>query len=103
MLSKTIFSGAATAAFAVSALSAQPPTEESATAPAPEAIVHPAQWPEVAFPTVLTEEGEAHVQALLAQMTLEQCSTAAIRDLAAMTLPPRKNGWRWRTPSMPLR
>ncbi|MEG9269165.1 glycoside hydrolase family 3 protein [Qipengyuania sp. Mu-71] len=86
MLSKTIFSGAATAAFAVSALSAQPATDQSITAPAPEAIVHPEQWPEVAFPTVLTEEGEAHVQALLAQMTLEQKVGQIIQaDIASVT------------------
>lgn len=88
MLSKTIFLGTAMAAFAVSALSAQSSVPEpvSGTTDTPEAVVHPGQWPEVAFPRVLTEEGEAHVQALLAQMTLEQKVGQIIQaDIASVT------------------
>jgi len=58
MLSKTILLAAGSAALALSAQAADP-----AAASAPEDIaaarVHPERWPEVAFPTVLTEAGEA--------------------------------------------
>ncbi|APG63498.1 1,4-beta-D-glucan glucohydrolase [Sphingorhabdus lutea] len=37
-----------------------------------EAIVHPEIWPEIAYPRVLTDESEARVQKILAQMTIEE-------------------------------
>ncbi|WP_338424601.1 glycoside hydrolase family 3 protein [Sphingopyxis kveilinensis] len=36
------------------------------------AVTHPAQWPEIAYPRVVTSDGEAHVQSLLAKMSVEQ-------------------------------
>jgi beta-glucosidase len=51
-----------------------------------EARVHPEQWPEIAFPRVLTEAGEARVQAILARMTVEQKVGQIIQaDIASVT------------------
>lgn len=50
------------------------------------ATVHPEQWPEVAYPQVITPRGEAHVQALLAQMSVEQKVGQIIQaDIANVT------------------
>lgn len=38
----------------------------------PSSTVHPEQWPEVAYPQVLTASGEVRVRALLARMSVEQ-------------------------------
>ena len=71
MLSKTILLAAGSAALALSAQAADP-AAASAAEDIPAARIDPERWPEVAFPTVLTEAGEARVQAILARMTLEQ-------------------------------
>jgi beta-glucosidase len=58
---------------ATAGASVLPALAASADQPQPaEARVHPGEWPEVAYPRVLTDEGEAHVRAVLAGMTLEQ-------------------------------
>lgn len=67
----------------------QPDTVAAADAPGDmpvEARVHPEQWPEIAFPRVLTEAGEARVQAILARMTVEQKVGQIIQaDIASVT------------------
>ncbi|MEC8771440.1 MAG: glycoside hydrolase family 3 N-terminal domain-containing protein, partial [Pseudomonadota bacterium] len=73
------------------ALAQTPRTDTVAAAEAPgdmpvEARVHPEQWPEIAFPRVLTEAGEARVQAILARMTVEQKVGQIIQaDIASVT------------------
>ena len=73
------------------ALAQTPRTDTVAAADAPgdmpvEARVHPEQWPEIAFPRVLTEAGEARVQAILARMTVEQKVGQIIQaDIASVT------------------
>ena len=73
------------------ALAQTPQTETVVAADAPgdmpvEARVHPEQWPEIAFPRVLTEAGEARVQAILARMTVEQKVGQIIQaDIASVT------------------
>ena len=73
------------------ALAQTPQTDAVAAADAPgdmpvEARVHPEQWPEIAFPRVLTEAGEARVQAILARMTVEQKVGQIIQaDIASVT------------------
>ena len=73
------------------ALAQTPQTDTVAAADAPgdmpvEARVHPEQWPEIAFPRVLTEAGEARVQAILARMTVEQKVGQIIQaDIASVT------------------
>lgn len=73
------------------ALTQTPQTDTVAAADAPgdmpvEARVHPEQWPEIAFPRVLTEAGEARVQAILARMTVEQKVGQIIQaDIASVT------------------
>ena len=73
------------------ALAQTPQTEAVVAADAPgdmpvEARVHPEQWPEIAFPRVLTEAGEARVQAILARMTVEQKVGQIIQaDIASVT------------------
>ena len=73
------------------ALAQTPQTEAAVAADAPgdmpvEARVHPEQWPEIAFPRVLTEAGEARVQAILARMTVEQKVGQIIQaDIASVT------------------
>ncbi|AKM08200.1 Glucan 1,4-beta-glucosidase [Pelagerythrobacter marensis] len=85
MLSKMLLLTAAAAALAVPAHNAAQ-ARDTAISPSGKATVHPEQWPEVAFPKVLTEEGEAHVQALLAQMTLRQKVGQIIQaDIASVT------------------
>ena len=85
MLSKTILLAAGSAALALSAQAADP-AAASAAEDIPAARVHPERWPEVAFPTVLTEAGEARVQAILARMTLEQKVGQIIQaDIASVT------------------
>src|SRR3546814_9973872 len=71
MLLNTIFYTTAFAAAAVPALAA-PAMREGAALDAASSVVHPQQWPEVAYPQVLTASGEAHVRALLARMSVEQ-------------------------------
>src|SRR3546814_10961639 len=71
MLLNTIFYTTAFAAAAVPALAA-PAVQEGAALDAASSVVHPQQWPEVAYPQVLTASGEAHVRALLARMSVEQ-------------------------------
>ncbi|HBC15153.1 MAG TPA: 1,4-beta-D-glucan glucohydrolase, partial [Erythrobacter sp.] len=85
MLSKTILLAAGSAALALSAQAADP-AAASVAEDIPAARVHPERWPEVAFPTVLTEAGEARVQAILARMTLEQKVGQIIQaDIASVT------------------
>ncbi|MEP5059941.1 glycoside hydrolase family 3 protein, partial [Nisaea sp.] len=85
MLSKTILLAAGSAALALSAQAADP-AAASAAEDIPAARVHPERWPEVAFPSVLTEAGEARVQAILARMTLEQKVGQIIQaDIASVT------------------
>jgi beta-glucosidase len=85
MLSKTILLAAGSAALALSAQAADP-AAASAAEDIPAARIHPERWPEVAFPTVLTEAGEARVQAILARMTLEQKVGQIIQaDIASVT------------------
>ncbi|HBM72058.1 MAG TPA: 1,4-beta-D-glucan glucohydrolase, partial [Erythrobacter sp.] len=85
MLSKTILLAAGSAALALSAQAADS-AAASAAEDIPAARVHPERWPEVAFPTVLTEAGEARVQAILARMTLEQKVGQIIQaDIASVT------------------
>lgn len=73
------------------ALAQTPQTDTVAAADAPgdmpvEARVHPEQWPEIAFPRVLTEAGEARVRAILARMTVEQKVGQIIQaDIASVT------------------
>ena len=73
------------------ALAQTPQTDTVAAADAPgdmpvEARVHPEQWPEIAFPRVFTEAGEARVQAILARMTVEQKVGQIIQaDIASVT------------------
>ena len=73
------------------ALAQTPRTDTVAAADAPgdmpvEARVHPEQWPEIAYPRVLTEAGEARVQAILARMTVEQKVGQIIQaDIASVT------------------
>ncbi|WP_232508377.1 glycoside hydrolase family 3 protein [Qipengyuania flava] len=73
------------------ALAQTPQADTVAAADAPgdmpiEARVHPEQWPEIAFPRVLTEAGEARVQAILARMTVEQKVGQIIQaDIASVT------------------
>ena len=73
------------------ALAQTPQTDAVVAADAPgdmpvEARVHPEQWPEIAFPRVLTEAGEARVQAILARMTVEQKVGQIIQaDIASVT------------------
>ncbi|WP_247717880.1 glycoside hydrolase family 3 protein [Qipengyuania proteolytica] len=71
------------------AQTAQTDTVVAADAPGDmpvEASVHPEQWPEIAFPRVLTEAGEARVQAILARMTVEQKVGQIIQaDIASVT------------------
>ncbi|MEE3217248.1 MAG: glycoside hydrolase family 3 N-terminal domain-containing protein [Pseudomonadota bacterium] len=73
------------------ALAQTPQTDTVAAADAPgdmpvEARVHPEQWPEIAYPRVLTEAGEARVQAILARMTVEQKVGQIIQaDIASVT------------------
>lgn len=73
------------------ALAQTPQTDTVVAADAPgdmpvEARVHPEQWPEIAFPRVLTEAGEARVQAILARMTVEQKVGQIIQaDIASVT------------------
>jgi len=85
MLSKTILLAAGSAALALTAQAADP-AAASAAEDIPAARIHPERWPEVAFPTVLTEAGEARVQAILARMTLEQKVGQIIQaDIASVT------------------
>ncbi|MDT7530369.1 exo 1,3/1,4-beta-D-glucan glucohydrolase [Sphingopyxis sp. SE2] len=71
MLSKiTVYAIAVTAA-TVPALAA-PTMREAAASDTSSGAVHPEQWPEVAYPQILTPSGEAHVRALLARMSVEQ-------------------------------
>ena len=85
MLSKTILLAAGSAALVLSAQAADP-AAASAAEDIPAARVHPERWPEVAFPSVLTEAGEARVQAILARMTLEQKVGQIIQaDIASVT------------------
>lgn len=85
MLSKTILLAAGSAALVLSAQAADS-AAASAAEDIPAARVHPERWPEVAFPTVLTEAGEARVQAILARMTLEQKVGQIIQaDIASVT------------------
>ncbi|QNA84165.1 glycoside hydrolase family 3 protein [Sphingomonas sp. So64.6b] len=50
------------------------------------AIVHPGEWPELTFPQVISPSDEAHVQALLAQMSVEQKVGQTIQaDIASVT------------------
>jgi len=85
MRSKTILLAAGSAALALSAQAADP-AAASVAEDIPAARVHPERWPEVAFPTVLTEAGEARVQAILARMTLEQKVGQIIQaDIASVT------------------
>ena len=85
MLSKTILLAAGSAALALSAQAADP-AAASVAEDIPAARIHPERWPEVAFPTVLTEAGEARVQAILARMTLEQKVGQIIQaDIASVT------------------
>ena len=73
------------------ALAQTPQADTVAAADAPgdmpvEARVHPEQWPEIAYPRVLTEAGEARVQAILARMTVEQKVGQIIQaDIASVT------------------
>lgn len=73
------------------ALAQTPQADTVAAADAPgdmpiEARVHPEQWPEIAFPRVLTEAGEARVRAILARMTVEQKVGQIIQaDIASVT------------------
>ena len=73
------------------ALAQTPQTDTVVAVDAPgdmpvEARVHPEQWPEIAFPRVLTEAGEARVQAILARMTVEQKVGQIIQaDIASVT------------------
>ena len=74
------------------ALAQTPQTDTVAAADAPsdmpvEARVHPEQWPEIAFPRVLTEAGEARVQAILARMTVEQKVGQIIQADIASVMP----------------
>src|SRR3546814_16805918 len=71
MLLNTIFYTTAFAAAAVPALAA-PAMREGAALDAASSVVHPQQWPEVAYHQVLNESGEAHVRALLARMSVAQ-------------------------------
>src|SRR3546814_20070248 len=71
MLLNTIFYTTAFAAAAVPALAA-PAVQEGAALDAASSVVHPQQWPEVAYPQVLTASGEAHVQEILARRSGEQ-------------------------------
>src|SRR3546814_19863111 len=59
---------------------------EGAALDAASSVVHPQQWPEVAYPQVLTASGEAHVRALLARMSVEQKVGQIIQaDLGSVT------------------
>ena len=74
------------------ALAQTPQADTVAAADAPgdmpvEARVHPEQWPEIAFPRVLTEAGEARVQAILARMTVEQKVGQIIQADIASVMP----------------
>jgi len=63
-----------TAAFSVTAASTPQALafqNDSVPVKSPGAV-DPGQWPEVAYPQVVTANGEAHVQALLARMSVEQ-------------------------------
>jgi beta-glucosidase len=85
MLLKTMIYTAATIAIAVplAAMSAAPGAADSATR---SAVIHPEQWPEVAYPQVLTASGEARVRALLARMSVEQKVGQIIQaDIASVT------------------
>ena len=85
MLSKTILLAAGSAALVLSAQAADP-AAASVAEDIPAARIHPERWPEVAFPSVLTEAGEARVQAILARMTLEQKVGQIIQaDIASVT------------------
>lgn len=66
ILYATVFSAAAISAAAALASQGDSPPQK------PSGVVHPGQWPEVAYPQVITPSGEAHVQALLASMSVEQ-------------------------------
>ncbi|MEC7534479.1 MAG: glycoside hydrolase family 3 N-terminal domain-containing protein [Pseudomonadota bacterium] len=94
MLSKLLVLTASPVALIMAAqpaLAQTPQTDTVAAADAPgdmpvEARVHPEQWPEIAFPRVLTEAGEARVQAILARMTVEQKVGQIIQaDIASVT------------------
>lgn len=85
MLLKTMIYTAATIAIAapLAAMPAAPGAADSATR---SAVVHPEQWPEVAYPQVLTASGEARVRALLARMSVEQKVGQIIQaDIASVT------------------
>ena len=71
MLLKIMLYTTAIAATTCPAL-AVPSTQMAVASDAPSSAVHPQQWPEVAYPQVLTASGEAHVRALLARMSVEQ-------------------------------
>ncbi|MBX7482762.1 exo 1,3/1,4-beta-D-glucan glucohydrolase [Qipengyuania sp. 6D47A] len=76
------------ASVAILASSALPALADTAQRPdyPVAAQVHPEQWPEVAFPIVLTEKSETRVQAILARMTLEQKVGQIIQaDIASVT------------------
>ena len=94
MLSRLLVLTASTVALITAtqpALAQTPQTDTVVAADAPgdmpvEARVHPEQWPEIAFPRVLTEAGEARVQAILARMTVEQKVGQIIQaDIASVT------------------
>ena len=67
MVLKTMLYAAGISATATSAASQPAPVPSTQSS-----AVHPEQWPEVAYPQVLTASGEAHVRALLARMSVEQ-------------------------------
>lgn len=71
MIFKAIAYTAVISAAAIPALAA-PASQQAPVRNTPSAAVHPEQWPEVAYPQVLTESGEARVRAILARMSVEQ-------------------------------
>lgn len=85
MLSKTLALAALPALLGLAAQSAGAADNTPKGDPA-AAQVHPEQWPEVAFPVVLTDAGEARVQAILARMSVEQKVGQIIQaDIASVT------------------
>lgn len=62
-----------TAAISAAAPALASPASQDGSAPdRPSGAVHPGQWPEVAYPQVLTAGGETRVRAILARMSVEQ-------------------------------
>jgi len=84
MISRTILLSAASTLIALSA----PPAHaiQDAAAEAQDASVNPAHWPAIAYPRVITDEGEARIQSLLAQMSVEQKVGQIVQaDIASVT------------------